>query len=431
MGRKSLVFGTIFLLLILSFTPATASPAGWSDDTQLTSTGDWKDPEIAVNGSNVHTIWRDDGFLEIFYRRSTDRGFSWDPAVQISDSGGEPIFDPDIVVQNDVIHAVWDRLPDGFDVYYVRSKDNGDTWTMPVQLSDDDTHESQWPSVGCEGNNVYVVWGDDRHGMHEIYFKNSSDGGNTWSSDKRLTFHQTGTDDAPAIIATPTKLHLVYGERTGGSPSTIEVMYRNSTDGGATWSTPVMLSSDNDAHSEFYGPNCFAVDGDDIHVVWEDQRHLDYGEVYYRNSTDGGLSWNPEVRLIVNDSSPQESPRVCAKNDFVQVFWSDDRNKDRYMHDIYSVNSTDGGISWNSEYQLTFQPWPINSAAPNVAIDDGYTHLLYYDNRTADSDRNIYYKRSPDFTSPIPEFQNLLAPVLATILVVGVATRVGLRKNRK
>lgn len=82
------------------------------------------------------------------------------------------------------------------------------------------------------------------------------------------------------------------------------------------------------------------------------------------------------------------------------------------------MNSTDGGVTWNSDYRVTDQPWPVNTGPYGVDIDEGYTHIVFIDNRTADSDREVYYKRNPDFASPIPEFSNLLIPVLTVLIMI-------------
>lgn len=407
------------MLLCLSVQPALGAPAGWTDDERLTFTGNCGSPVVSSNNDTVHVFWyTDTNPMEVYYRRSLDRGFSWGSRIQISNSSGEAPLNVDAVVDNETIHVVWDRTTSGptVEVFYVRSEDNGDSWTDPVQISEYNNSDSRWPGVGCWQDEVYVVFGDDRDGdYHEIYFKRSLDGGNTWSNDKRLTVHQTGTDEAPSIIANGSKLHVVWTESTGGSPSTMETMYMNSTDRGGTWSSDVMLSSDNDYHSIFSGPEGFAVEGNNLYVVWKDLRHLDGGEIYYRKSNNSGLSWETETRLI-NDPNVQGVPAIGAEGDFISVVWGDTRDYPTTYAEIYNVNSTDSGENWSPEVRLTNIQAYVGQ--PDIMVGDGYQHLVWFDNRTADNEDEVYYKRNPDFASPIPEFSNLLIPVLTVLIMI-------------
>ena len=50
------------------------------------------------------------------------------------------------------------------DVYYVRSTDNGTTWSTPLKLNTDSGTRSQWqPAVGQHGRQVFVTWYDARN----------------------------------------------------------------------------------------------------------------------------------------------------------------------------------------------------------------------------------------------------------------------------
>src|SRR3989441_11683715 len=65
-----------------------------------------------------------------------------------------------------------------------------------------------------------------------------------------------------------------------------------------------------------------------VHVVWTDTRTSITGpDIYYANSTNGGLSFNPSVRL--NDDAggaEQSTPAIAvAPNRNVYVVWRDPR----------------------------------------------------------------------------------------------------------
>jgi hypothetical protein len=54
---------------------------------------------------------------------------------------------------------------------YKRSTNNGETWSSDVRLTNDDDKVSECPSIAVNGNNIHVVWDDDRDRNREIYYK--------------------------------------------------------------------------------------------------------------------------------------------------------------------------------------------------------------------------------------------------------------------
>ena len=67
-----------------------------------------------------------------------------------------------------------------------------------------------------------------------------------------------------------------------------------------------------------------AASGTDVHVVWEDERDGNQ-EIYYKRSTDDGVSWGSDTRLT-NSADSSSCPSVAVTGTAVHVFWSDKRN---------------------------------------------------------------------------------------------------------
>src|SRR5271165_3504570 len=59
----------------------------------------------------------------------------------------------------------------------VSGAQNSTTFLSPANLSND-SFNAQYPMVANSGNNVYVVWTEQSHG---VYIRISTDGGNTWT----------------------------------------------------------------------------------------------------------------------------------------------------------------------------------------------------------------------------------------------------------
>jgi hypothetical protein len=84
---------------------------------------------------------------------------------------------------------------DPCDVHFVRSVDNGVTWSAPVRVNDDPVSSNAWQWFGtlsvAPNGRIDVVWNDTRNtglaNMSQLYRSSSSDGGVTWTTNQALT----------------------------------------------------------------------------------------------------------------------------------------------------------------------------------------------------------------------------------------------------
>ncbi|MGA1821957.1 MAG: PA14 domain-containing protein [Thermoplasmatota archaeon] len=145
-------------------------------------------PYMEYGGDNyIHVVYTDNesGHGEIYHSSSDDRGFSWDPSEQISDSGVDAGESSLAVSENGSVHVVWrDSKHGDSEIFYLRGEDQASSWDDPVRVTDDDSY-SEYPHVSCAGNTVMMDWHDDRTGLDLNYFKFSQDDGLTFSKEKR------------------------------------------------------------------------------------------------------------------------------------------------------------------------------------------------------------------------------------------------------
>jgi hypothetical protein len=378
--KKHLLF-TSFLILV-----TLISHAQWQPDVRLTNNPSPSNTSlnnawcVAASGDSVLAVWDDqrDGNYEIYYKRSTDAGVSWGEDTRLTNSAYS--YDPCISISGLIVHVVWQELVDGhYEMYYKRSTDGGVSWDADTRLTTT-TSDSWNPSIAVNGSAVHVVWEDERQGNSEIYYKGSTDGGVTWGVDTRLS-NDPANSWNPSVAVSGSVVHVAwYDDRNGAG--NWEIYYKRSTDGGLSWGDETRMT--NNSHVSRYP--CIAVSGSVIHLVWHDDRDGNY-DIYYKRSTDGGITWSADTRLTT-DPGNALFPCVAVSGTTVHVVWIDPRDTPNV--EIYYKRSTDGGLSWETDEKLSNS---FLSTYPSVAVSGSVIHVVWQDLR--DGNYEIYYKRNP------------------------------------
>jgi hypothetical protein len=261
-------------------------------------------------------------------------------------------------------------------------------WQTDVQLTNDNgtslTSETNIPSIAVEANIVHVVWYDDRDGNTEIYYKRSIDAGVTWGGDIRLTFNDANSME-PAIAVSGSTVHIVwydYRNLTG------EIYYKRSTDAGLSWSSDSRLTNGSADSSESQWSN-IAVSGQVVHVIWSNRKQTLINNIYHKRSADGGSTWSGSTQVTDNNSAYISHPSISVSNQAVHIVMTDSRAGDNW--NLFYVHSLDGGLSWGVGTWLT-----SNNGGPSwfpcISTSGSNVHVAFFSDR--DLDREVYYKRS-------------------------------------
>ncbi|MBE0644724.1 MAG: exo-alpha-sialidase [Bacteroidetes bacterium] len=400
----------IIFVTILLHIPSLVVLSQWLHDQRLTNDADSSvisyctQRSIAVDGNDVRVVWRDnrDRNREIYYKQSTDGGESWGPDVRLThDSGMSGI--PSIAMAEASVHVAWNENRDGdWEIYYKRSTDGGTTWGEDVRLSNDPAL-SNMASITASGTNVYVVWADKRDEIGQVYGKHSSDGGESWGEETKVTMSST-LAYSPSATASGDFVHLVWGDTRNGVP---EVYYRQSTNMGMSWGPEVLLS---DLSFSSQLPS-IAMSGVNVHVVWTDFRDGNY-EVYHKCSTDQGLTWGQNTRLT-NSIDDSHYPVVSCSGTMVHVVWSDSRDGN---YDIYYKRSTNTGETWEMETRIS-DNGATSSERPTVAISDSAVHVIWMDMRDGPNGE-LYYAKNPTGNVVTPTSIVPVAPIHHTLMQI-------------
>jgi len=393
--RLSLLFSLVPLLLCI---PAIVH-SQWESDRRLTFDSDSSMLSnnnarcIAASGDTVHVVWYDRraGNWKIYYKRSNDAGTTWSSDTSLS-SGPASSINPSIAVSGPNVHLVWqDNRGGNWEIYYKRSTDQGTSWGVDTRLTTD-AGESATPSLAVSDSLLHLVWSDNRYGANKIFYKFSQNCGGSWFSDRYLTGSHPGSHSVPCISISAASVHLVYVRYDSMGSS---VIYKRSTDTGATWFPDTVLhsaSSGPNSGTSFYYPSLFVADSIvlfvDVTNSW--YRTLTQHWVSYLRSLNGGLSWGGNIITSVT-GAVYRSPAVWGCNRVttfnVLVVWSDDRNGNNEIYHRWTFN---GGISWSGEIRLTNDT--SASITPFFAVQGPKVHVVWADNR--DGNYEIYYKRN-------------------------------------
>ncbi len=375
-----------FLITALSLANITFSLfAQWEPEFRLTNNASDASTTynnarcLAVNGNIINFVWLDnrDGNYELYHKRSTDAGINWGPDTRLTNQSDPTLFHC-VAASGNVIHIVWqDRRDVNDQIYYKRSTDGGLSWSVDLRLINT-TSFSFNPSVAVSGNNVHVVCQDSRNVNPEIYYKSSSDGGLSWGADIRLTSN-SGNSLYASVAVSGNTVNVVWHEDRDGN---YEIYNKHSTDGGVNWGTDTRLTN----ASGFSWYSSTTAFGSLVSVVWEDNRDGNY-EIYFKRSTDGGASWGTDMRLT-NASGISNKPSAISSNSGIHIVWHDNRDG---HNEIYYKRSTDSGISWEADFRLRDNP--ASCSFPTIEISGAVVHVVWTDFRFVSGE--IYYKRDP------------------------------------
>ena len=404
-----LVFGTIITLFAITAPSTTvASPEGWGEEVRLTNDSHYTNAQvIAVNGNNIHIVWEDrrDGNNEIYYKRSIDNGENWSSDVRLTNADGSSNY-PDVAVNDASLHVTWSDPRDGNnEIYYKRSSDNGDSWDSDIRLTNNGS-KSTYPAIATDGSEIHIVWVDERHGRGEVYYKRSTDGGDSWGSDVRLTFDDQSCY-SPTIAVNDDSLHVTWQDDRDGNK---EIYYKRSNNGGTTWGDDVRLTN----ATELSGTPIISLHDTIIHVVWIDDRDGNY-EVYYKRSINNGDSWGVDTRLT-NDDTMSNDLSMMVEGENIHVSWVDSRDGN---YEVYYKHGSEHGDVWENDLRITNDDDYCYD--PDLASDGNNIHIVWRGD--PDNKKDVFYIQRPnpppqvDSIDPLVDHVYLGDPVI--ILVNG------------
>jgi len=357
---------------VLTTTPQRAFSLTFGPVTNLSNDSDQSlAPLVVKSGNKVYVVWEDG---DIFFKRSTDKGATFGPTKNLSN---DPSFnaDPRMAASGNSVYVVWAGLgPSGDqDVFSVASTDGGKNFGSPINLSNN-PRTSESPKIAASGGNVYVAWADESPGNFEVLFKRSTDSGASFESTKNLS-NNPPDSLSPKIKASGNNVYVVWDDESTLGVST-DVFYKRSTNNGASFGSIKNLSGNNNA-----GAARIAISGKNVYVAWESV--VGGSDVFFKRSTDEGASFG-STKNLSNNPGQSEQSRIGASGDNVYVIWSDDTGVptgdcDRTADncDVFFRASDNKGASFGGTINLSNNPQASYSS--NVLSSGNSVYVLWAD----------------------------------------------------
>jgi hypothetical protein len=242
---------------------------------------------------------------------------------------------PDMAVDNDPasphygrVYIAWHERNCGdtdVQVWVIHHDVGVKGWSAPVRVSTNAAFPVNWgPSirVGGDGGTIYVAWCaplvvEGCHGENAaaVLVSTSTDGGDTWSASTvatgfslvplKVPGHTVKENSHPVMTVNPTNASLVHIVYPAWNGSDTDVEYIHTTDGGATWSTPIRLGAG--LPDQFLPWLSNSADG---HELWAcyytDGYHPPLIDVACAESTDGSTFGKP-VRATTASFDPKKA----------------------------------------------------------------------------------------------------------------------------
>lgn len=404
---KKLICISIFFLAVLSL------KAQWEDELRLTNapgnslTSISNQSNIALSGNFVHMVYYDqrdaqppytsESQYEVYYRRSDDGGTTFGDEQRLTfGSNIDRSINPSVAVSGSVIHVIYDAKRNSGanrEVYYMRSNDNGATWSTESSLTAGVSMQTN-ASIASSGNYVHVAYYDNSAGNYEIFHLRSTNGGNSWSAPARMT-NNSGNSDSPCLAASGSKVYLVWADFSSGK---WELFFRKSTNNGQSFSNALRITATPADDARY--PS-LTVSGNYIHVAFSELSN-GYVRLRYVNSNNDGGKWSKETQLTSSTyTNFVYMPSITSSGSNVHLGYA------FACGYIYYKKSTNNGSTWQNAVSLTPQGYHCR---PSIAASGSTVHMMYYNNAyyLPDSTGNVelwYRRNTNNGSAPFTETQ--------------------------
>jgi sialidase-1 len=405
---NKLLFMIVAVILIAAVVPinsgnvASAATPFYDETILFESTVDgyaqYRIPGVVVTGNGTMITytearkttsdWAD---IDIYMRRSTDGGATWQPRVKLVDgvSTANTINNPVMIAEknNGTVHFLYCKEYN--QAFYRKSTDNGATWSTPVEITsvfNQYKSEFNWaafatgPGHGIQLDNgrlLVPVWLtlNTTHAPGVVSTIYSDDAGATWQRGEILW----DTPDIPSPNET-TSVQLYNGSVMLNMRNSTKVSplrsVATSPNGNSGWSTPVLDNELNDPND--YGSILRFTDQHDYYnnrlLFTNTNNPSDRSNLTVKMSMDEGDSWTYS-KVISPAGAAYSDLAVSNDKQTIYCFYEKWNGTLKYHYMVLARFN----LEWLTDGEQSLDPLlgspPTYPAIPTVDVDEDWSSL--------------------------------------------------------
>jgi hypothetical protein len=269
---------------------------------------------------------------------------------------------PSLSVSGDgSVYVVWTARIDaggkhGTDLYMSASNDRGQSFATEVKINDDKVpgaHGMHSLAVARDGR-IYVGWLDERNvhkpkpsakgeGHHmesnrDLFIAYSTDGGRSFSTNRRVATEACPCCKTSLAVSPDGTLYAGWRQVLPGSYRHIAVA--SSTNGGASFSSPVIVSDDRWVLQgcPVSGPSLSVDSGGSLKVLWYAAGEANAPGVYFAESTDNGRNFSS--RQLLSQEGIRGTPMLASGSNNAVALWQTSNAAETKMHELGKAGSS-------------------------------------------------------------------------------------------
>jgi len=249
----------------------------------------------------------------------THNRFGWSGQTALVHDSNDNIAPALGELANGTIILVWSRGTGStgtYDLYW--SGYNGTRWTIASPLVQGN-HDNFTPSLArTSDGRVWLVWSrsNSTNGSGDIFYRTYN---GTWSSAKALVATSAQERFPSVVQASDGRVWVYYTSNTGGNDQLWDVIWN-----GASWSAPAQFTN--------------TVNPDDYPLMVEDRSGVLWAfwtrqlptsdpsnpvqeDLFYKNSTNLGSTWGPEVQIAVPQTTSTDEFHPTVAQSVDKTLW--------------------------------------------------------------------------------------------------------------
>lgn len=344
-------------------TPVKLNPDG--TDVQAFN---WSGANIAVEGDNIYVVFHSDGFStgHVYFVKSTDNGATWSDTVRVDNLADGHAQFPDITVKNDTLWVVLlDHDASGLNPHYrvTRSVDGGATWEPDVQASElwaGESCDCCSPEIVSDDDYVIVLSRNNDNNIREFKGVVSYDRGATFTGMIDIDMHAWNIMSCPSVGASAQmtgvdELMAIYRTEYMSDPHIY--LHHYDLDGDSTF-TEVDILADASTNNNLvnYPQMDYTTSDNRIGIVWES-----FGngiDVFFNATTSGPDALLSSQAINLTDTTgTQNKPDIVIENGNYHVVYMDTDGFDvKYLQVFESA----AGIEESKEFPVLVYPNPTS-----------------------------------------------------------------------